>query len=137
MDPARALLSSPPLALASFALASAALLCERLLVGVARGADPETILPPLLLWIALSLAFGAFWLVNALRLAGLVASPPNRLTTAGAFATAAAGAILARVDPSDLAADALVLGLSSACFASFFLLHVVLRREPLRSLSQG
>ena len=137
METTRALLSSPPLALASFALSSAALLVEQLLAAVARGVDPETVLPPLLFWIAVSTAFGAFWLVNALRLAGLVASPPNRLTTAGAFATAAAGANLARIEPADLAADALVVGLSSACFATFFLLHVVLRREPLGSVSRG
>ena len=131
METTRALLSSPPLALASFALASAALLFERLLVGVARGADPETVVAPLLFWIAVSTAFGAFWLVNALRLAGLLASPANRLTSAGAIATAGVGAILAPIDLAGLAADLLVLGLSTACFATFFLLHVVLRRARL------
>jgi hypothetical protein len=135
VETTRALLSSPPLALASFALASAALLVERLLAAVARGVDPEAVLPPLLFWIAVSTAFGAFWLLNALRLAGLAASPPNRLTTAGAFATAVAGAILARIDPAGLAADALVIGLSSSCFATFFLLHVVLRRERVGAVS--
>ena len=131
MEPSRALLSSPPLALAAFALSSAALLCERLLAGVARGADPETVFAPLAFWLAVSLAFGAFWLVNALRLAGLVASPPNRLSLAGSLATAAAGAILAPLDLGGLAADLLVVGLSTACFATFFLLYVVLRRAPL------
>lgn len=130
MESTRALLASPPLALAAFALSSAALLFERLVVGVARRADPETVLAPLLFWIAVSTAFGAFWLVNALRLAGLLASPPNRLTSAGALATAAAGAILAPVDLGGLPADALAVGLSTACFATFFLLHVVLRRVP-------
>ena len=133
MESTRALLSSPPLALAAFALSSAALLFERLLLGVARRADPETVFAPLLFWIAVATAFGAFWLVNALRLAGLLASPPNRLTSAGALATAAAGAMLAPVDLGGLAADALVVGLSSACFATFFLLHVGLRRAPLGS----
>jgi hypothetical protein len=133
VESTRALLSSPPLALAAFALSSAALLAERLLVGVARGADAETVVVPLLFWIAVSAAFGAFWLVNALRLAGLLASPPNRLTTAGSFATAALGAILARVDLDGLAADLLVIGLSTACFATFFLLHVVLRNARLAS----
>lgn len=129
METTRALLSSPPLALAAFALTSAVLLFERLLVGVARGADPETVFAPLLFWIAIAVAFGLFWLVNALRLAGLLSSPANRLTSAGALATAGVGAILARVDPSGLAAELLVLGLSSTCFATFVLLHVVLRRE--------
>ena len=131
METSRALLSSPPLALASFALTCAALLLERLLVGVAHGVDPGTVLAPLAFWIAIALAFGAFWLVNALRLAGLVASPANRLSSAGAVATAAIGAVLARVDPSGLAAQLLVLGLSTACFASVFLLHVVLRGDRL------
>lgn len=135
MESTRALLSSPPLALATFALSSAALLAWRLLVGVARGADPETVFAPLLFWIAVATAFGAFWFVNALRLAGLLASPPNRLTSGGAFATAAAGAILAPVDPGGLAAEVLVVGLSAACFATFFLLHVVLRRARLESIS--
>ena len=132
VESTRALLSGPPLALAAFALSSAALLFERLLGGVAR-ADPETVFASLLFWIAVSTAFGAFWLVNALRLAGLLASPPNRLTSAGALATAAAGAILAPVDLGGPAADALAVGLSSVCFATFFLLHVVLRRAPLGS----
>ena len=135
MEPSRALLSSPPLALAAFALSSAALLFERLLVGVARGADPETVFAPLQFWIAVATAFGAFWLVNSLRLAGLLASPPNRLTSAGALATAAVGAILAPVDLGGLAADVLVVGLSTACFATFFLLHVVLPRVHLGSVS--
>ncbi len=128
MQATRALLASPPLSLASFALTAAALLGERLLVGVARGVDPETALVPLLFWIAVSTACGAFWLLNALRLAGLLASPPNRLTSIGALATAAIGAILARLDLGSLGADALAMGVSSACFATFFLLHVVLRR---------
>jgi len=135
VDSTRALLSSPPLALAAFALSSAGLLGERLLVGVARGVDPETVIAPLLFWIAVSTAFGAFWLVNSLRLAGLLASPPNRLTSAGAFATAAVGAILAPVDLGGLGADLLVVGLSTACFATFFLLHVVLRHPRLGSIS--
>jgi hypothetical protein len=133
VESTRALLSSPPLALAAFALSSAALLGERLLVAVARGADPETVFAPLLFWIAVLVAFGAFWLVNALRLAGILASPPNPLTTLGAFATAALGAILAPVDLEGLAADLLVLGLSTACFATFFLLHVVLAHARLES----
>ena len=131
MESSRALLSCPPLALATFALTSAALLAERLLVGVARGADPHAVVAPLGFWIAISAAFGAFWLVNSLRLGGFLASPPNRLTTAGAFATAALGAILAPVELEGLAADVLVMGLSTTCFATFFLLHVVLRRLPL------
>jgi hypothetical protein len=133
VEATRALLSSPPLALAAFALSSAALLGERLLVGVERGADPQTALAPLAFWIAVMLVFGAFWLVNALRLAGLLASPPNRLTSAGAFATAALGAILAPVDLGGLSADLLVIGLSTTCFATFFLLHVVLRHARLES----
>jgi len=131
VESSRALLSCPPLALATFALTSAALLSERLLVGVARGADPHAVVAPLAFWIAISASFGAFWLVNSLRLGGFLASPPNRLTTAGAFATAALGAILAPVDLEGLAADVLVMGLSTTCFATFFLLHVVLRRLPL------
>ena len=130
MESSRALLSCPPLALATFALTSAALLSERLLVGVARGADPHTVVAPLAFWIAISATFGAFWLVNSLRLAGVLASPPNRLTTAGAFATAALGAILAAVDLDGIAADVLLMGLSTTCFATFFLLHVVLQRVP-------
>lgn len=128
MQPTRALLASPPLSLASFALTAAALLAERLLAGVGRGIDPETALAPLLFWLAVATACGAFWLVNSLRIAGLLASPPNRLTAVGALATAGIGAILARVDLGSLGADALAMGLSSACFATFFLLHVVLRR---------
>jgi hypothetical protein len=131
MQTTRALLSCPPLALATFALTSTALLFERLLVGVALGADPHAVVAPLAFWIALLLAFGAFWLVNALRLAGLLASPPNRLTSAGAVATAALGAILAPVELGGLAADALVIALSTTCFATFLLLHVVLREVPL------
>ena len=128
MDPSRALLSSPPLFLAAFALSSAALLLERLLAGVARGADPETVLAPLAFWSAVSLACGALWLASALRLAGLLASPPSRLTWAGSLATAAVGASLAPLDLGGPAADLLVAGLSTACFATFFLLFVVLRR---------
>jgi hypothetical protein len=131
VESTRALLSSPPLALAAFALSSAALLGERLLVASARGADPQTVHAPLLFWIAVMLAFGAFWLVNSLRLAGILASPPNHLTTVGAFATAALGAILAPVDLGGLVADLLVVGLSTACFATFFLLQVVLRHTRL------
>jgi hypothetical protein len=134
VESSRALLSCPPLALATFALTCAGLLFERLLAGVALASDPHTVIAPLAFWIALSAAFGAFWLVNALRLAGLLGSPPNRLTSAGAFATAALGAILAPVELGGVAADALVIALSSACFATFFLLHVVLRQLPLASL---
>jgi hypothetical protein len=124
----RALLSSPPLALSAFALSTAALLAERLAVAVERGASFEAALAPLGFWIGISFALGAFWLVNALRLAGLVTSPPNRLTSAGALATAGLGAILAPVDLGGPAADALALGLSAACFATFFLLRFALRR---------
>ena len=133
MEPTRALLASPPLALASFALCSALLLTERMLVGLALGADPELVNAPYAYWIAVASAFGAFWLVNALRLAGLLSSPPNRLTSLGAFASAALGAILAPIELGGLAAELLVLGVSAACFATFFLLHVVLRGSELRS----
>ncbi len=125
----RALLACPPLSLAAFALSTAALLGERLLAAVGGGAAAaEPVIATLLFWIGLSSAFGAFWLVNSLRLAGLLASPGNRLTAVGAFATAALGAILAPLDFDRPAADALAVGLSAACFATFFLLHLARRR---------
>jgi hypothetical protein len=124
----RALLSSPPLALSACAFSATALLGERLVGALARGAEAQAALATLLFWIAITSAFGAFWLVNALRLAGLLDSPPNRLTSLGALATAGLGAILARVDVGGSLGGGLGLGLSAACFATFFLLHVGLRR---------
>ena len=124
----RALLSSPPLALSAFAFSATALLGERLVGALARGAEAHAVLATLLFWIGITSAFGAFWLVNALRLAGLLDSPPNRLTTLGALATAGLGAMLARVDLGGSLGGAFGLGLSAACFTTFFLLHVVLRR---------
>lgn len=129
MDPTRALFASPPLALASFALTSAALLAERLGIAIAHGGDPETDFAPLLFWALVAAAFGAFWLVNALRLAGLVASPPNRLTSAGTIGTALLGALVAPIDLGGLAADALVVGLSSTCFATCLLLQATPRDQ--------
>ena len=116
----RALFAGPPLMLSAFALTSAALLALRL-------AGARAPLVPLLFWIGIACAFGAFWLVNALRLAGLVDAPPNRFTTAGAFTTAALGAILAGANAAD-GLGALALGLSATCFSTFFLLQAVLRR---------
>jgi hypothetical protein len=118
----RALFAGPPLTLSAFALTSAALLGERL-------AGAHAPLAPLLFWIGIATAFGAFWLWNALRLAGLVASPPGRLGSAGALATAVLGAILAGADPAGSLGGALALTLSAACFSSCFLLHVGLRRS--------
>ena len=124
----RALLSAPPLALSAFALSATALLGERLVGALTRGADAHAVLPPLLFWFGITSAFGAFWLLNALRLAGLVDSPPNRLTALGSLATAGLGAILAPVDLGGSLGESLGLGLSAACFSTFFLLHVGLRR---------
>jgi hypothetical protein len=124
MRAVRALLASPPLALAAFALSTAALLVERLALGLARGESAEAVIAPLLFWLALASAFGAFWLGSALRLAGLLASPPTRLASAGGLATAALGAFVAPIDLGGPAGDALGLGLSAACFATFFLLRV-------------
>jgi len=124
----RALLSGPPLLLSAFALSASALLGERLAGALAGGAEAHALLTPLLFWIAVSGAFGLFWLLNALRLAGLVDSPPNRLTTLGAFATAALGAVLARADLAVGIGEALALGLSAACFSTFFLLFCL--RSP-------
>jgi len=123
-----ALLAGPPLSLSAFAFCTLALLGERLAAALSGGAGAEALLPTLLFWIAIASAFGLFWLVNALRLAGLLDSPPNRLTTLGAFATAALGAILARADLLGGLGEALALALSTVCFATFFLLHVGLRR---------
>ena len=67
----RALLACPPLALAAFALSTAALLGERLFAALGRGAAAEPAIA-LLFWIGVSSALGAFWLVNALRLAGQI-----------------------------------------------------------------
>jgi len=125
--PLRALLACPPLALATFALSTAALLGERLLAALGRGAAAEPAIVTLLCWIGLSSAFGAFWLVSSLRLAGLVVSPPSRLTGVGALATAGLGAILAPIDLGRPAADVLVVGLSAVCFATFFLLRAAPR----------
>jgi hypothetical protein len=130
------LLASPPLALAAFAFATSGLLVERLLGAVARGADAESVLAPLLFWLAISLVFGAFWLLSALRLAGLVASPPSRLTFLGALATAGLGAILAALDLGFPEGDVLALGLSAACFATLFLLRVAMPR-PAASEESG
>jgi hypothetical protein len=124
----RALLSSPPLALSAFAFSTTALLGERLAGAFARDSDAHALLATLLFWIGITSAFGAFWLVNALRLAGLLASPPNRLTALGALATAGLGAIFARVDLGGSLGGALGLGLSAACFATFFLLRAGLHR---------
>ena len=117
-----ALFAGPPLLLAAFALTSAALLGERLALALAGGPGAHAPLVAVLCWMAIAGAFGAFWLVNALRLAGIVASPPNRLTAAGALATAGLGAILAGSDlPGD--GEALALVLSAACFSTWFLLR--------------
>ena len=121
--PLRALLACPPLALATFALSTAALLGERLLAALGRGAAAEPAIVTLLCWIGLSSAFGAFWLVSSLRLAGLVASPPSCLHGIGTLATAGLGAILAPIDLGRPAADVLVIGLSATCFATSFLLR--------------
>jgi len=121
----RALLSSPPLALAAFAFSTAALLGERLLLAAGRGASEEPWIAPLLFWIGVSSAFGAFWLASALGLAGLRAWSPGRLTSLGAFATAGLGAILARIELGDPHVDVFALGVSATCFATFFLLRVV------------
>jgi hypothetical protein len=123
----RALLACPPLALAAFALSTAALLGERLLAALGRGAAGAPEIPTLVFWIGLASAFGAFWLVGALRLAGLLGSATSRLGAFGAFATAGLGAILAPLELGRPAADALAVALSAACFATFFLLHVPLR----------
>ncbi len=122
----RALLACPPLALAAFAFSTAALLAERLLAAPGRGAAAEPAIATLLFWLGISSAFGAFWLVSSLRLAGLVASPPSRFHAIGALATAGLGAILAPIDLGRPAADVLVVGLAATCFATSFLL----RRAP-------
>jgi hypothetical protein len=119
----RALLACPPLALAAFALSTAALLGERLLAVLGRSAAAEPVIA-LLLSIGLAGAFGAFWLVGSLRLAGLVDTPAGRGGAVGAFATAGLGAILAPLELGHPAGDALALALSAACFATFFLLRL-------------
>jgi hypothetical protein len=121
--PVRALLACPPLGLSAFAFSTAALLGERLLAALGRGALAEPAVATWLFWIGLSGAFGAFWLLCSLRLAGLVASPPSRLTGIGALATAGVGAILAPIDLGRPEADVLAVGLSATCFATFFLLR--------------
>src|SRR5262245_11147442 len=123
----RALLASPPLALSAFAFSTAALLGEQLLrsLGHDPGAGP---LIALLVPIAFACAFGAFWLMGSLRLAGLVEWPAGRSGAIGAFATAGVGAILAPLELGRPAADALALAVSAACFATFFLLHLTPRR---------
>jgi hypothetical protein len=125
--PVRALLACPPLGLAAFAFSTAALLGERLLGALGRGALAEPALATWLFWIALSGAFGAFWLKSSLRLAGLVDSRPSRLTGIGALATAGVGAILAPIDLGRPAADVLAVGLSATCFATAFLLRAAPR----------
>jgi len=128
----QALLSTPPLALASFALCGAALLAERLArLGLHGAATPER-LAPLVFWLALCGAFGAFWLLAALRLAGLASSPPNRLTSLGALATAALGAWLAPIELGPWPATPLVLALSATCFATAFLLRFAPRARAAR-----
>jgi hypothetical protein len=126
--PVRALLACPPLALSAFAFATAALLGERLLAAVGGGGPAEPLIAPLLFWSGLASAFGAFWLLASLRLAGLRATPAGRLGAIGAFATAGLGAILAPLELGRPAADALAVALSAACFATFFLLYVAPRR---------
>ena len=126
----RALWAGPPLALAAFALCAAGLLGERLAGALARGAADPAQLAPLLFWIAIAGLFGAFWLVNALRLAGLVDSPPGRLTALGGLATAALGAILAGADVAGGLGEALSLGLAATCFSTFFLLRLAPRPAP-------
>jgi hypothetical protein len=119
----RALLSSPPLALAAFAFASAALLGEEFLVAFLRDGAVQPWVAPLPFWIGVAGVFGAFWLTAAASLAGLRSWSPRRLASLGAFATAGLGAILARVEVGDPRADALALGVSATCFATFFLLR--------------
>jgi hypothetical protein len=123
----RALLAGPPLSLSAFAFCATALLGERLLAALAGGAEGQALLPTLLFWIGVASAFGLFWLVNALRLAGLVDSPGNQLSALGALATAALGAILAGAELAGGLGEALALALSATCFATAFLL-----RRPLR-----
>lgn len=125
----RALLAGPPLSLAAFAFSTAALLGERLLAAVRAGSVAEPGIAALLVWIALASAFGAFWLLASLRLAGLALAPAGRAGAAGAFATAGLGAFLAPLELGSPAADTLALGLSAACFATFFLLHVGARHQ--------
>ena len=123
----RALLACPPLALAAFAFTAAALLGEQLLRALGHGAGAEPVIA-LLIPIAFACAFGAFWLVGSLRLAGLSEWPPGRRSGAvGAFATAGLGAILAPLELGRPAADAFALALSAMCFATFFLLHLAPR----------
>ena len=124
----RALLAGPPLSLSAFALCAAALLAERLVAELAGDAAGRALLPTLCFWIAVAGGFGLFWLVNALRLAGLVDSPANRLTALGALATAGLGAILAGADLAGGLGEALALALSAACFATAFLLRAALPR---------
>lgn len=126
----QALLSTPPLALATFAFCVAALLVERIALVWLRGAAAPALLTPFVFWLAIASALGAFWLLNALRLAGLVSSPPNRLTSLGALATAALGAFLARLELGPGPGTPLALALSATCFATAFLLHVAPHRHP-------
>src|SRR5262249_23219465 len=65
----RALLSAPPLALSGFALTAAAFLGLHLAGALARGSAGADSVATHLFWIGVTAAFGAFWLVNALRLA--------------------------------------------------------------------
>lgn len=119
----RALLSTPPLALAAFAFCAAALIAERLALLWLRGAATPARLAPLALVLAVCAALGAFWLLHALRFAGLASPPPTRATSFGALATAAIGAFLAPIDLGPGPGTPLVFALSATCFATAFLLH--------------
>jgi membrane-associated protein len=68
----QALLSTPPLALATFAFCIAVLLVERIALVWLRGAAAPALLTPFVFWLAISSALGAFWLLNALLIPAAV-----------------------------------------------------------------